>query len=120
MRNDFTDVSVLVIGDIGPWLDIENKLPQINNTVVCLYDDLTLEFMETHRPDMVLSPLISSRYDVLDLAQKLSDMDFAGRLRVICAALPNLELISTEVRFEYPDIDFDLIVVKPSHTLRSV
>lgn len=112
--------SILVVGNIGPWLNANNELPLIKDTVFCVFSDLTAAFVEHHCPDMILSPLVTSQFDVLELAIKLDQLGFEGSFRAICAPLPNPEVILADVRFECPALDFDLIVVNPEQNLRIV
>lgn len=112
--------SLLVVGNIDLWLGADNELPYLEGTIFCVFSDLTTEFLNEHLPDVILTPLVTSQFDVLELAIRLDQLNFEGRVRAICAPLPNPELILSEVRFECPALDFDLIVVQPNQFLRSV
>lgn len=120
MKRNSKSVSVLVIGNLGPWLKPDNTLPMIKDSIFCLYTDLTAEFLNKHQPDMILSPIVASQFDIFELAGKLHNLHFSGRFRGICGPLPNLKIIIAEVSEQCPDLDFDLIVVGPDRTLRSV
>lgn len=113
-------MSILVVGSIDPWLEANREQLLIKDTVFCVFSDLTIDFIEEHDPDMIFTPLVTSQYDVMDLAIKLDNMGFEGPFRAICSPLPNPEIILAEIRFECPALDFDLIVVQPNKTLRSV
>ena len=120
MDNQDNSLTVLVVGNIEDFLAQKHKLPEIADTVFCEISDLDQEFMEAHKPDIILSPLVTSQFDVMELAITLDQLDFAGRFRAITAPLPNPELISTEIRFECPALDFDLIILQPNQILRSI
>lgn len=120
MTEPNTYLSLLVVGDIKHWLGPDSKLPQFKDTIFCIYKDLSLDLLNRHQPDVILSPLVTSQYDVMELAIKLDQMNFAGRFRAITAPLPAPEIILSEIRFECPALDFDLIVVQPDQNLRSV
>lgn len=120
MNRIYGNKSILVVGNIDPWLDANNELPLIKDTIFCVFSDMNAAFIEQHRPDMILSPLVTSQFDVMDLAIKLDQINYEGCFRAICAPLPDPEIILAEVRFECPALDFDLIVVNPKQNLRSV
>ena len=115
-----TDLSLLVVGNIENWLGPDRELPQFKDTIFCAYKDLSLEILNKHQPSVILSPLVTSQYDVLELAVKLDQMNFSGRFRAITAPLPAPEIIMAEIRFECPALDFDLIVMQPDQNLHSV
>lgn len=119
--NEVSDnLSVLVVGNIDHWLMAGFELPKISNTVFCTYDDLTAEFLLDRQPDIILSSLVAAYFDVMELAIKLDQLDFEGRVRALTPPLPDPDLIRREIRFECPALDFDLIEVRPENKLRSV
>ncbi|WP_456391321.1 hypothetical protein [Profundibacter sp.] len=90
------------------------------DTVFCGINDLSTEFITKHQPDVILSPLVTSKFDVIELAIKLDQLNYEGRFRAITAPLPNPDIILSEIRFECPALDFDLIVLQPDQSLRTV
>lgn len=61
------------------------------------------------QPDIVLSPIVDSAFDCLDLAQILVDAAYTGRYRVITGDLPNPNLVLREVRTSFPGLNVDLL-----------
>ncbi|MCF6315871.1 MAG: hypothetical protein L3J30_06190 [Marinosulfonomonas sp.] len=119
--NEVSDnLSVLVVGNIDPWLMTGHKLPKISNTEFCTYDDLTAEFLLDRQPDIILAPLVTAYFDMLDLAIRLDQLNYEGRIRAITPPLPDPDLVLHEIRFECPALDFDLIEVRLGNKLRSV
>lgn len=114
------NLSVLFVGNIGHWLATGYELPKINNTEFCTYEDLTTEFLLDLQPDIILSPLVTAHFDVLDLAIRLEQLDFEGRVRAITPPLPDPGLILREIRFECSALDFDLIEVLSEQKLRCI
>lgn len=114
------NLSIVVIGNIDHLLACEHELPKISNTIFCSIHDLTADFLNTHQPDVILSPLMTSQFDVLELAIKLDQLNFEGRFRAITSPLPDPYMVLSEIRFECPALDFDLIVLPPGQNLRSV
>lgn len=113
-------LSIIFIGNTDGWMDSDTVLPKMANTKTCSIQDLTHAFFAEYRPDIVLSPLVTSQFDVLELAIKLDQLNFEGRFRAITAPLPAPEIILSEIRFECPALDFDLIVLQPGQNLRTV
>ena len=77
------------------------------------FSSLTAELLMTTAPEVVLSPLMTSDHDILDLAKRLEDLGFQGALRAFCPPLPNARVILTEVRQIWPEGDFDILEVHP-------
>lgn len=113
-------LSILFVGNIDHWMDANSILPQMANTKICTIDELTPELFNNHHPDIVLSPLVTSQFDVMELAIKLDHLNFEGQFRAITAPMPNPEIILSEIRFECPALDFDLIVLPTGQNLRPV
>lgn len=113
-------LSILVVGNIEHFLANKRDLPEIADTVFCGINDLSAEFIAKYQPDVILSPLVTSKYDVIELAIKLEQLNYEGRFRAITAPLPNPDIIVSEIRFECPALDFDLIVLQPDQSLRAV
>ncbi len=119
--NEVSDnLSVLVVGNIDHRLVVDCGLPEISNTEFCTYDDLTAEFLLDRQPDIILSPLVATYFDVMELAIKLDQLDYEGRVRALTPPLPDPDLVRREIRFECPALDFDVIEVRPENKLRSV
>jgi len=111
---------VLVVGHVDPWLMTGHAMPETNNTMFCTYDDLTEKFLLDLKPDVILSTLVCAYFDMMELAIKLDQLNYEGRVRAITTPLPDPDLILREIRFECPALDFDLIEVTAEKTLRCV
>ncbi len=111
---------ILVVGDIDQWVSSGRDLPQIAQTRFCAFSDLTADLLQQLQPDIILCPLLSEHFDVLDLVFVLDYFKFPGRVRALAPRLPNPEIILTEIRLEFPSLDFDLIEVRPGPKLHSV
>lgn len=61
------------------------------------------------KPRQIFSPLISGRFDALDLAAKLNGFNFKGRYRAVVSTLPNSALVCREIGLAYPGVDFDIV-----------
>lgn len=114
------NLTILVVGNTDQFLSAKPKLPACSDTLFCVISDLTPAFLEKHKPNVVLSPLVTSQHDILELAIVLDRLNFEGQFRVLVAPLPNPEVILSEVRFECPALDFDLITVQTDPDLKSV
>ncbi|PKP71233.1 MAG: hypothetical protein CVT82_03335 [Alphaproteobacteria bacterium HGW-Alphaproteobacteria-4] len=64
-------------------------------------------------PDVVLAPLMTPSFDMLDLTRLLWQLDFPGQVRALTPAIPDPHLVCSEIMAACPGLDFDLIVVKP-------
>ena len=114
------NLSVLVVGEIAHWPVTGHPLPKTSNTAFCAYGDLCAKFLLKRRPDIILSPLVTAYFDMMDLAIRLDQLDYLGRVRAVTPPLPDPDLVLREIRFECPALDFDLIEVRPANKLRCV
>ena len=71
-------------------------------------DEIDWSLLARLAPELILSPLILVRFDVIDLAGRLAALDFRGRYRAVCPLLPRPQVVRDEVRREAPRLDFDL------------
>lgn len=81
--------------------------------VILRFHDISAATLSLHQPDVVLSPLVSEAFDCLDLAHALSEAGFRGRYRAVAAHIPDPGLVRREIRSMAPQIDFDIILVRP-------
>jgi len=114
------ELLILVVGDITLWKSSGRDLPQIAQAEFCSFADLTNELIDRLQPEIILSPLVSEQFDVLDLVVALDGMNYDGRIRALTPPLPNKEIILREVGILCPSLDFDILEVHPGPKLRSV
>ncbi|HHI71700.1 MAG TPA: hypothetical protein ENJ91_11905 [Rhodobacteraceae bacterium] len=114
------DLLILVVGDIGHWLSTGRDLPRIAQTRFCDFEELDSGLLKQLNPQIILSPLLGRGFDVLDLVALLCTLGYDGRVRGMTPPLPNPELIRGEVQRVCPELDFDIIEVRPGPILRSV
>lgn len=62
-------------------------------------------------PDVVLAPLMTQDFDILDLARRLRALGYRGRLRAYAPRIPDPHLVQREISAACPGLDFDLIVI---------
>jgi len=62
------------------------------------FGDLTSAALVPVTPDIVVAPLISSDFDALDLLDRLSALNYRGRLRLVSPKLPNRQIVLRELR----------------------
>ncbi len=69
-------------------------------------------------PGMVLSPLLSSGFDCVDLAHLLHGFSYQGRYRVVSDDLPQPHIVRNEIRALYPGLNFDIVRFPDSPAIR--
>lgn len=102
---------ILAVGEMTGWRGTGDGLPLDSSIVFVEFRELTGELLEELSPDIVLSPLLCSSFDCMDLAQALHALGFRGRYRAMSAQVPQPDLIRREVRASCPRLDFDLISI---------
>ncbi|SDE12052.1 hypothetical protein [Limimaricola pyoseonensis] len=60
-------------------------------------------------PQLVISPLVASDFDALELACRLAEMRYGGRYRALSPRHPHAAMIEREVRTAAPGIDFEIL-----------
>ncbi|KEO59364.1 hypothetical protein DT23_04595 [Thioclava indica] len=83
------------------------------NLTVVQWDSITTDLLGSIAPEIILAPLLSARFDILDLARLLKSLGYRGALRAYSAPLPNAKVIRSEVKVEFPDLDFTIFEVPP-------
>ncbi len=101
------ELTILVVGDLARWRGA--PLPRSKGFRCVAFHELTPELLELVRPQIVLSPLLCSAFDCMDLADVLARAGFRGRYRALSPDLPEPELIRTEIRSACPGLDFDIV-----------
>ena len=100
---------VLALGDVSHWNQTYEHAEPANTTSFPQLDQLTALAFAKVNPELVLSPVVSSCFDCLDVAHALVSLRYQGRYRAIARDLPNVGLIRREVMAECPDLDFDVL-----------
>lgn len=104
-------------------VDPSNELPQMIDGIsgltisVMRYEALTRKAIAALQTEVILAPLLTDTFDILDLAIRLEEAEFTGALRAYSTYLPNLRGICREVRADHPTLDFDIFEIPedPAH-----
>lgn len=108
------DMVMLAVGEFRQWQEAGHPLPADGDLYFADITDINTAFLVRIRPDVVLAPLMSSKFDCVDLAAALVRAGFTGRLRALAPfVLPNPNIIRREVKSFFPDLDFDVIIARP-------
>lgn len=103
----------LVAGEIEALMT-----PPPRACVFVRFAKLTPDFLALAAPDIVVAPLFGPDFDILDLAGRLAEAAFAGRLYALTAPLPRPDAVRAEVLSHAPGIAFDLVVTGREGTAR--
>jgi hypothetical protein len=87
------------------------------NLTVVHWESITQDLLGLVVPEVIISPLLSARFDILDLARLLNSLGYRGALRAYSAPLPNAKVIHSEVKAEFPNLDFAIFEVPPGPEL---
>lgn len=111
---------ILMVGEPQRMQTLKKHFPERSGVFFIEFADLTLEVLHSIRPDSVISPAISEHFDCLDLADFLTRARYTGAYRVIARSLPRPEIIRTELRTQYPCLDFDVLRPEPIRVLAAL
>lgn len=104
--------SILLVTEAGEGMG-GASYPGDMNVAVIPYDNLDSEAIDGLNPDVVITAIVSSSFDCMDVAGKLTEAEFSGQMNVLSRSLPRPELVLRELRSTYPTIEVDLITTLP-------
>lgn len=67
--------------------------------------------LQTARPEVIVAPLMSRTWDILDLGADLERFGHRGSICVLTEPLPRIDLIGKEIAAKYPTLLVNLIEV---------
>ncbi|WP_339107236.1 hypothetical protein [Thioclava sp. GXIMD4216] len=107
---ELADRRILVI---EPTMELPHALRGVTGAAITIARLTTIDaaLIERTAPDLVLSPLLSEAFDILDLARVMIRYGYNGPLRAYSLPLPNADLIRREVRQIWPNGDFDIFEI---------
>ncbi|MDH3264975.1 MAG: hypothetical protein OEM24_13380 [Paracoccaceae bacterium] len=74
------------------------------------FSAVTAALLKSFDPHFVVSPILTSGFDILDLGTRLWQLRYQGAYRVLTeTTLPNPALVLREVRSHCPGLDVDLL-----------
>ena len=81
---------------------------------VTAFEALDAALLARHRPRVVLAGALSRGFDALDLALRLSELGFRGRLVILAGGLARPELVVRELAAACPALDVAVIAGAPT------
>ena len=107
---------LLVIGSPEQWAEA-TLVPVISPDDgvdwlrLCPFESLDAALIDETHPDLILSHLLSTSYDVIEVARRLHEVGFSGTYIAIWRRIPNPEVIRGEVRQVAPRLSFELLEI---------
>ncbi len=101
---------VLALGDISEWIRSGRGLQPSADLCLGDLDALSEDLLSNMRPRLILSPVVTPRFDCLDVAHRLIGLNYTGKYRAVAQNLPKPHLVRREVLRECPGLDFDVVV----------
>lgn len=106
--NKLTPVSVLAVGNRAEWEMDGNSLPG-SALAFAAFEDVTEAVIQEYDPAVIVSPILASNFDCIDLALLLHSLGYRGSYRAMATDLPRPELVVREVSQMCPRLDFDIL-----------
>lgn len=103
-------VTVIVVGDPAEWAQSGRPFPDASAMAFLSFEEITRSVLDTLRPSVIVSPVLSRSFDCIDLAVHLHWLAFKGSYRAISRDFPNPSVIESEVRACCPRLDFKIIL----------
>lgn len=101
--------TTLVIGDTHRWAAEGRNIPQIEGFIFISFHQLTAEVIAKRQPGIVLSPLVTEKFDAIDVARVLLTLRYHGPYRAVSDELPSTKLVRRDVLSHAPGLDFDVL-----------
>ena len=99
----------LVIGDMAEWKNRGRQVPSIEGYMFVDASNLCASLLYDLSPMIVVSALVGTDFDAVEIARKLGQLGFAGAYRVVTHDLPDVALVTAELRNAVPNLDVDVI-----------
>lgn len=112
--------SLLVVGNLSDWIASGKDLPRDGDIVFSDFADLSEAFLIKIRPELVLSQLLATGFDAVDLAHRLCDLGYVGRYVALTGPLVHADLIKAEVDRSCPNLEFDIIEIGAASDVRTL
>lgn len=92
---------------------LRQLLPKLGRQSVIITQKrmISRQMFGTIRPDAVIGPLITSRWDIVDLGLELEALGYMGDLFALTRPLPRAELVIREVSAVCPALNVRLLQV---------
>lgn len=103
---------ILVICSDFSGEDLETAHDE-TNAVLSHFGALDAALLERVDPDCVIAPMVSSGFDIHDLAERLCKLNYRKLLIAVCPKLPDPQLLRAEVHALCPGLPFDLHEIGP-------
>jgi hypothetical protein len=101
---------VLAVGDLSNWRSSGRSLPWDSQITFADFVEVDRHMIENLDPGVVLSPLMCTTFDCLDLAQALQSAGYRGRYRIMSPKLPDPGIVLAETRGMCPGLDVEFII----------
>ncbi|MEE9428280.1 MAG: hypothetical protein V3V25_09065 [Paracoccaceae bacterium] len=101
---------VLAVGDVFQWRQAGQNLPSSSRIEFADIWEISTEFLNKLRPDIVLTCLVNQSFDFLDLAQVLESAEYKGSYQIIVPYLPNPKIVIAEAKTMCPSLDYCFVV----------
>lgn len=101
----------LVVGNLARWNAQGRATSAFGSFHYTEFADLDGKVLRDVDPNIILSPLMDNKFDVIEVVERLRDLGYGGRYRAITEMMPNAEMVRAEIRSYAPNLDFDLLVM---------
>jgi len=101
---------MVVLGDLSDW---NQPTPACEGIYFHEVSELDATLLRCRQPDIIISPLFNRSADALEIALLLGKLSFRGRYLVIADQVPELSVVSQDLRDAAPQLDVQ-VVRKPA------
>lgn len=108
------NVVALAVGDVSSWWSRQDGDLADRPAAFADFSDVTPDLIEALNPEIVVSSVFGRNFDCVDLAQRLSDIGYEGRYRMIGYGMPQPDLVLREIKALFPELRVEMTTPAPS------
>lgn len=102
-------VIVLAVGALEEVRNAGALYAESGKVSYVAFHQVTAELLDHLRPATVVSPVLATDFDCIDLAQLLNRFRFEGMYRAMTINLPKPRLVEAEIRQLCPRLNFSIV-----------
>ena len=104
------DGIVLAVGEFDLWKALGHATVTEGGVHFAGIAEVDEDLLSRVNPNLVISPILTSRFDCIDLAMRLHALGYRGKYRAIAAFVPDPAIIEREIYGFCPGLDFKVLI----------
>ena len=99
---------LVAVGDVREWESAGATPLRADDIMFVDIEEVTPQLLRELQPRVVLTAVLTRRFDCIDVGQRLIDSGFRGSLRLVAGKLPRPEIVLSELRAQFPGLQVQI------------